>query len=263
VSADSSAWTDVDRARDPDRLVAGLDRLRSDPFFAEQKAKTIEQLALTGAARLLDVGCGTGADLSEMSDAAGDVYGVERSVVMLAEARRRSPSARVVVGDAAQLPFTGASFDRVNVDRVVQHLPRAADAVSEWRRILRRRGRVVMFEPDLTTARIEGADPATAAAVVAWRAATRPGAAAVKTLGDVLTAAGFAGVRVEHAVLELGDLGRADGMMGILEWGEAAEAAGALGSGAGARWRADVSNAASRAQLRYSCRYVRAIGRVA
>src|SRR5262249_46894831 len=155
-----------------------------------------------------------------------------------------------------------ASLDGVRVDRVVQHLADAAAAIGEWRRVLRGGGRLVVFEPDLTTARIEGVDPNAARAVCRWRVGARPGARAVRELGAVVAAAGLGDVRVDPAVLDVGDLGRADGIMGIADWGGAAATAGALDAAAGARWRDDVLAAAGRGTLRYVCSYVRARARV-
>ena len=258
----ASDWSDVDTAGRPARFVAGLDRLRSEPFFVEQKGRVLAALDLRGDARVADVGCGTGEDTAEMARAGCAAVGIERSSVMLDEARRRHPGVRFVVGDAGRLPFPASSLDRVRVDRVLQHLPRAAEAVREWHRVLRPRGAVVIFEPDLTTACIEGVDVEAAASVVAWRAKTRPGAHAVQALAEVFERAGFLDVRVDSVVLDLDDLRRADRIMGLPDWGEAAGRAGALAPLPAARWRDDIAAAAASGMLRYRCSYLLGHARV-
>jgi SAM-dependent methyltransferase len=175
---------------------------------------------------------------------------------LLAEARRRHRGPRFVAADARALPFGAATVSRVRVDRVVQHLDRPHDALTEWRRVLRPGGVLTVFEPDLTTARIDGLDPVSAAAVLRWRTGTRPGAGAVRDLAGALAAAGFADVRVDAVALDLDDLQRADGMMGLPEWGESAGAAGFLAPQDALRWRADAVAAAQRGTLRYSCTYL-------
>ena len=113
-----------------------------------------------------------------------------------------------------------------------------------------------MFEPDLTSARIEGIDPGAAEAVLRWRAGTRPGAGAIRDLAAALETAGFADVRVDAAPLDLDDLRRADGMMGLPEWGESAAGAGFLAPPDALRWRDDALAAWKQGTLRFSCTFL-------
>jgi SAM-dependent methyltransferase len=80
----------------------------------------IDGAHLTGADRVLDVGCGTGISTRDAAKVAvaGTVTGVDLSARMIAEARRRSTAerltnARFVVGDAQVYPFGHAAFDVV------------------------------------------------------------------------------------------------------------------------------------------------------
>ena len=252
----ASDWSDVDASARPARFVAGLDALRADPFFAAQKVRILEALELPAGEIVADVGSGTGEDAAELARAGCRAVGVERSAVLLAEARRRHHAPRFVAADARALPFGDETVSRVRVDRVLQHLDRPREALTEWRRVLRRGGALAVFEPDLLTARIEGLDPTVAVAVLRWRAGTRPGAGAVHDLAGALGAAGFADVRVDAVALDLDDLHRADGMMGLPEWGESAGGAGFLAPRDALRWRDDALAASQRGTLRYSCTYL-------
>src|SRR5262245_40679586 len=148
-------WAAVDSAADADRLIAGLDRLRDEPFFARAKAQMLALLPQGDGVRVVDVGCGTGED----TEAAGaDVVGLDRSIRMAREARRRHGDLILAVADGRRLPFASASIDAVRADRVVQHLTDAPVALAEWRRLLRRGGILISFDPDLTTATVEGVD---------------------------------------------------------------------------------------------------------
>lgn len=248
-----SEWSAVDAATEPRRLVNGLDALRAEPFFAESKARMAAILAATSSSRVFDIGCGTGEDAVALP---GPTIGIERSVVMCNEARARHAELALVAADATALPFRDAGVDTVRADRVVQHLPDPDRALREWRRVLRDGGRLISFDPDLTTASVEGVDERSAAVVRDWRVTTRPGAAAVHAMQQTLEATGFTAVRVEPRVLDLRDLDRAEGIMGLATWGRAAADAGALPPADGQRWSADVRNAARAGTLRYRCTYL-------
>lgn len=248
-----SEWSAVDDAPDPRRLLTGLDALRAEPFFAESKARMTAILAATRADRVLDIGCGTGEDAIAL---AAPAIGIEGSVVMCSEARSRHPNLALVAGDAAALPIRDAQVDAVRADRVLQHLPDAPAALREWRRVLGRNGLLVCFDPDLTTARVDGVDGSTAAIVLGWRSGTRPGASTVHDLAAALRTAGFVEVQVEPLALDLTDLDRADGILGLATWGRAAADAGLLSRDDARRWSNDVRIASRGGTLRYRCTYL-------
>jgi SAM-dependent methyltransferase len=234
-------------------LVTGLDTLRAEPFFVQSKARIAGLLDFWRPKRILDVGCGTGDDAITLP---GSAVGLERSTVMCAEARGRHPTLALIAADALALPISGSSVDAVRADRVLQHLPDARAALREWRRVLRAGGHLVCFDPDLTTATVDGVDARSAAVILDWRLGTRPGAATVHDLAGSLRAAGFADVHVEAATLDLGDLDRADGIMGLANWGAAAADAGLLSRADAQRWTEGVHAAARNGTLRYRCSYL-------
>jgi ubiquinone/menaquinone biosynthesis C-methylase UbiE len=248
-----SEWSAVDDAADPRRLLSGLDALRFEPFFAESKLRMAALVAGTHATRVIDVGCGTGEDAAGLDPPA---VGIERSVVMCTEARGRNADLELVVADAAAIPIRDAHVDVVRADRVLQHLHDVRAALREWRRVLQPGGRLITFDPDLATASVDGVDERAASAVLAWRVTTRPGAATLRELQPALAASGFVETRVEPRVLELTDLARADGMMGLATWGRAAADAGVLSTGDAERWSDDVNGSARAGTLRYRCSYL-------
>jgi SAM-dependent methyltransferase len=71
------------------------------------------KLRSPGVKRVVDLGCGTGADVARLADAGFDVVGVDFSEVALARARERLQGrAGFVQADLAQgLPFPDDSFD--------------------------------------------------------------------------------------------------------------------------------------------------------
>jgi SAM-dependent methyltransferase len=95
--------------------------------------------------RILDVGCGTGANLLMLSKY-GDAEGVDISEDALAFCRERGLK-KVKHGAAEELPFEDGSFDLVTALDVVEHIDDDVASLQEMRRVLRPDGRVLLFVP--------------------------------------------------------------------------------------------------------------------
>ena len=96
-------------------------------------------------ARILDVGCGTGANLLLLSKY-GDAEGVDISDDALKFCRERGLQ-KVKNGSAEQLPYDDASFDLVTALDVVEHLDDDLAGLKEMRRVLKPGGRALVFVP--------------------------------------------------------------------------------------------------------------------
>ena len=95
--------------------------------------------------RILDVGCGTGANLVMLSQF-GDAEGVDISPDALAFCRERGLR-NVKLGAAEQLPFADGSFDIVTAFDVVEHMDDDVAGLREMRRVLQPNGRLLLFVP--------------------------------------------------------------------------------------------------------------------
>jgi ubiquinone/menaquinone biosynthesis C-methylase UbiE len=112
-----------------------------------------QQLRYKDAAGLdiLDVGCGQGIDVCEFGLAGARATGIDLTPrhVELARAHIREAGidARVIQGDAEQLPFADASFDRVSSNGVLHHTPDIEAALREMQRVLRpgRRATIILY----------------------------------------------------------------------------------------------------------------------
>lgn len=98
-----------------------------------------------GPLDILDVGCGTGANL-EMLSHFGEAEGVDVSAEALAFCRARGLQ-RVKQGEAEALPYADNSFDLVTGLDVVEHLDDDLAGLKEMRRVLRRGGHALLFVP--------------------------------------------------------------------------------------------------------------------
>jgi ubiquinone/menaquinone biosynthesis C-methylase UbiE len=106
----------------------------------------IEFAGITGGARVLDVGCGTGSLSFALAQnpCIGTICGIDLSPVYVAHARRCACEPRVhfQVGDACALPFADAAFDHALSLLVLQFVPDPGVAVREMCRVIRPGGTV-------------------------------------------------------------------------------------------------------------------------
>jgi ubiquinone/menaquinone biosynthesis C-methylase UbiE len=79
----------------------------------------VEVVRVLPPGRTLDVACGTGFLTRHLR---GDVVGLDQSANMLEVAREQAPGARLVQGDAFELPFGDGEFDRVFTGHFYGHL---------------------------------------------------------------------------------------------------------------------------------------------
>lgn len=107
--------------------------------------QTTDQLrTATNELRILDVGCGTGANL-EMLKQYGEAEGVDVSDDALEFCRKKG--LKVHKGLAEELPFEDESFDLVTALDVVEHLDDDVAGLKEMHRILKKDGKTLIFVP--------------------------------------------------------------------------------------------------------------------
>lgn len=95
--------------------------------------------------KILDVGCGTGANLVMLGEF-GEAHGIDVSEDALSFCRERG-LANVRHGAAEELPYEDETFDLVTALDVVEHLDDDLAGLKEFRRVLRSDGRILLFVP--------------------------------------------------------------------------------------------------------------------
>jgi SAM-dependent methyltransferase len=113
--------------------------------------------ALPRGARVLEVGCGTGAVTRVLAAWPGvsEAVGIDPSPVFLAKARELARTLTTIVfeeADGRSLPFGAATFDAVVFHTTLCHVPDPGVALQEAARVLRPAGRLAVFEGDYATA---------------------------------------------------------------------------------------------------------------
>jgi SAM-dependent methyltransferase len=152
-----SGFSDVDRDRDPGDLIRLLDLRTGDRFHRAYKDRAFALLGLREGDRLLDVGCGTGDDVSFLAQAVGPggcAIGVDASATLVAEAYAR---------------HAGNGCLAV---RTFQHLADPRRALAEMVRVVRSGGTLAVVDPDHDTAVIDVAERALVRRFLNFRADT-------------------------------------------------------------------------------------------
>ena len=145
----------VDETRKRDSVVEKYARLapfydRRWSFYVEATIReTLARLSLRQTARVLDVGCGTGALLHELARRFPQttLVGVDPVPEMLAVARRRLPaSIELREAWAEELPFGNEEFDVVVSCNMFHYIREPASALKQMSRVLRPCGELVITD---------------------------------------------------------------------------------------------------------------------
>jgi ubiquinone/menaquinone biosynthesis C-methylase UbiE len=132
--------------------------LQQAGWTRELRAYLFQKAGLSGAHRVLEVGCGTGAILLEGSLPDRDLYthaaryGVDLSAASLAECRNYAPGAFLTRGDALYLPYLDKTFDISYCHFLLLWVDDPLRALQEMKRVTIPQGYVLaLAEPDYTS----------------------------------------------------------------------------------------------------------------
>lgn len=141
-------WTDERVARFWDYLAQN----DADEFLSEKCAPWLAGKLIAAATprTAIDVGCGTGPLVTELTRRGVAASGVDTSPEVLAAARRRTPAATFYEGSAVSIPLKDGCMDAATLIEVVEHLDDAtlAGALAETRRILKPGGTLMITTPN-------------------------------------------------------------------------------------------------------------------
>jgi len=116
----------------------------ADPEYVEQ-ILPLAQAELAKSTRVLDVGCGDGQISRLLAGAGTQVVGIDPTWNQISVAANRGAGPLYLRSGAAQLPFTGGSFDAAVACLVFEHIDELDTAISEVARVLRPGGQFSLF----------------------------------------------------------------------------------------------------------------------
>lgn len=148
-----------------------IDRLESrakDAVFNRLFDQYITRLQLSQSVRVLEIGCGTGAmsrALVRRARFSGNVIGVDQSPAFIDAAERfaiKEGVGKLVefkIGDAHDLDIEDDSFDVIIAHTVISHVTDPLKVLKEVARLVRKGGRVAIFDGDYGSLTYAFSDP--------------------------------------------------------------------------------------------------------
>lgn len=121
--------TRAERSRSTyDKMATEYDTSPEGTYTRAHEAEIRKQLVVRDGDNILDVACGNGSLLRELSQKVSiHAFGVDLSENMIASARERHPNCTFVVSPCVPLPFEDESMDAITVSCAFHHFddPRA------------------------------------------------------------------------------------------------------------------------------------------
>lgn len=127
-----------------------LDFSSTDMTPAERHFAALSRRFPVAGRRVLDIGCGAGAFVRQLTDAGADAIGLEVSEATIERAKEAGIDPdRLVLGDGQSLPFPDESFDGASFVFSFHHVPDDLQErmLAEVARVLRPGGVLVAIEP--------------------------------------------------------------------------------------------------------------------
>jgi ubiquinone/menaquinone biosynthesis C-methylase UbiE len=138
-------------------IIKRLEFRDGDVRFTRWRSDYLDKLDFAAASHILDVGCGTGVvtrALARRTDFSGTITGVDHSPALIQAAQGLAAEAQLAhqvtfkVGDIHALEYDDASFDLVVVHTVLSHVADPLSATKELARVVKPKGKVVIFDGD-------------------------------------------------------------------------------------------------------------------
>ena len=145
-------------------MIAGVLELRAAmPQQQEMQRTYLRDIEFPEGARVLEVGCGTGAVARVLAGwpRVGEVTGVDPSPYLIDRARAlgaRLPNLAFEVGDGRALSFQAECFDVVVLHTVLTHVEGPGTILAEAHRLLRPGGWLAVCDGDFSTATLATGD---------------------------------------------------------------------------------------------------------
>ncbi|MES9988282.1 MAG: methyltransferase domain-containing protein [Candidatus Thiodiazotropha endolucinida] len=140
-----------------ERLISRLESRAKDSVFTSLIDKYSSRLLLTDPAKVLEVGCGTGAMIRSFvrsKNFNGHAVGVDQSGSFINAAKSFARHEHLEnrlqfqIGDAHNLDFPSASFDTVIANTLISHVSDPARVLEEMARVVWPGGTIAVFDGD-------------------------------------------------------------------------------------------------------------------
>jgi SAM-dependent methyltransferase len=149
-------------------LAGRLEFRGTDEGYARVSQAYFWRLPLSGARRILALGCGTGIEvraLRRLTGTGAAILGIDQSPALLDAAKRHtadeglSDNVTYQVGDAHDLPIVDDEFDIVTLHTLISHVENPVQVLREARRVVKPGGTVAIFDGDYASLTFAYPDP--------------------------------------------------------------------------------------------------------
>lgn len=118
-------------------------------YTEERKKKTIELIRPFLKNNCLDCGCGAGIGmLTHMLNEVVPTKGIDISDIAIDDAKKRYPKIEFKCCSATDIDFPDNSFNTLFVSETVEHVPDTLKMFSEFKRILKKGGNLIIIVPE-------------------------------------------------------------------------------------------------------------------
>lgn len=133
---------------DYDQIAPEYDRRYAVPGSHGRTDALLRLASSLQANRILEVGCGTGYWLHQLTAVQSALFGLDPSMGMLKQAKRHSSALHLIDGVAENLPFPSRTFDITFCVQAIHHLANPRRFVQEAHRVLERGGALAVVGSD-------------------------------------------------------------------------------------------------------------------
>jgi demethylmenaquinone methyltransferase/2-methoxy-6-polyprenyl-1,4-benzoquinol methylase len=134
---------------DPYKTIAKFYDFIFEPINLSLRQIGIKMCPISPGMKILDIGCGTGAQLELYKNLKCNTYGIDASPSMLEKAKERlGNSTQLLVTDAKKTPFPNDYFDLIVASFVLHEMPSITRALvlKEIERLLRKEGHILLTD---------------------------------------------------------------------------------------------------------------------
>ena len=151
----SDPYTNPDALPEPaiQALITRLEERGRDRRFLQMIQNYVETLPNDRPLKVLDLGCGTGVVVRLLANTlspSSTIHGADVSAVFLKEAARLSPNIEAQWDHVSpeKLPYAESTFDAITMHTLLSHVPDPEHLLNEARRVLKKSGRLIVFDAD-------------------------------------------------------------------------------------------------------------------
>lgn len=149
-------------------IVTRLEARGKHPFFQKMLREYLDAMEIDAADTVLDLGCGTGVAARAIAgrpDFAGTVLGIDIAPFLVETADRLTREEGLAekvsfrIGDTHSLDLGDGEFDAVVAHTLLSHVSDPLGTLKEARRVLKRGGRIGIFDGDYASMTFGHEDP--------------------------------------------------------------------------------------------------------